>query len=108
MEIKFKDEKLPYKVRARSDRYMVCTREIDLDEDADLLGKYPKDKLKEMCIYTIVDKQADKRSTTNRIFEFTDFTKDKECGKLMLELIRGEVELSRRNAVDLFVEYIKD
>jgi hypothetical protein len=92
----FSEEKRPYRVRARSDRYIVCTK--------------PHNPIKTV-IYTVIDLVNEIRGTENLVFGVGAET-DKDC-KEMLKRLDGQdkelgwaTEVSRRNRIPLNVSRI--
>lgn len=82
----FVGEKRPYRIRARNDRYLVCTKPFNL--------------LKTV-IYTVVDLQEQVRGTEDTILCLGAET-DAHCNA-MLARMGAESEVSRRNRVPLNV-----
>lgn len=99
--IKFKDDPIPYEIKALSDRYAVCTRPIDRKVDRKLIKDLTKEEIKTVQIYTLIDFEENVRSTNNRVFNPYDYSKEEDCIQCLNDLISGEVELSRRNQVEL-------
>ena len=89
----FEGEARPYRVRARSERYLVCTKPFNL---------------KKTVIYTVVDLQKKMRGTENLVFGFGAET-DEQCENMIarLENVDNPTGLSRRNSVPLCVIRIK-
>src|SRR3990167_6699193 len=111
-KIYFRDEKLPYNIMAKSKRYAICVRKLNLKEDKELIlnkvdnGGYLSFKeacirLKKSPIYTIVDFKMNIRGTHTLIFNKYDFNDVIECYQLLIDLIDGNIEISKRNAVIL-------
>jgi len=70
----FAEEKKPYRVRCRSDRYLICTKPANLWKTV---------------FYTIIDLKENIRGAENVIFGFGAET-DKECQE-MLDRLEGNV-----------------
>ena len=85
-KIWFVGEKRPYKVRARNERYLICTKPFNL---------------RHTVLYTVVDLKEQIRGTENLIFGFGAET-DRQCRE-MAERLDNETEVSHRNRVALEV-----
>jgi len=81
-------EKKPYKVQARNDRYIICTKPFNL---------------KHTVIYFIIDLLRKVRGTDNLIFSRGYETKE-ECEENLKWLESGEMEVSYRNVVPLDID----
>ena len=79
----------PFRVRARDNRYIICTKWCNLH------GGAP--------IYFIVDLKAKRRAPDNRVF-CEGYVTDEQCQKRLKELQSGELELSWRRGVDLDID----
>lgn len=88
----FPGEKRPYKVRARNNRYVICTKPFNL---------------KQTVLYTIIDLLKGVRGTENLIF-CMGFETDEQCRDALLRLINGESEISRQNRAELDIERIEN
>lgn len=88
----FFGESRPYRIRARSERYLVCTKPFNLQKTV---------------LYTVVDLVEDVRGTENLIFGMgaeSDQDREEMIGRLEGRLTRFEpTEVSRRNRVPLVV-----
>jgi len=112
--IYFINDALPHEIKALADRYAVCVRELNYSHDYDLL-KFRVDmqayssideaykKLKDEPVYSLVDFWERKRGADNYGCKF-DYKTQQGCDEAILELISGEVELSRRNMTDLRID----
>lgn len=97
MRIKFEEEKVSYKIMARSERYLICTKPFNA---------------RKTYLYTIVDLVEGVRGMENLIFG-SSFGTVKECeealdrleGRSIYELPKTEV--SRRNRGPLRIEKLK-
>ena len=78
------DEKRPYYVRARNDRFIICTKGV------------PYYKVK----YFIVDLKSKLRGPDNQVFCAGYVTKE-QCEERLKELENSEIELSKRYSVPL-------
>lgn len=83
----FNGETNPYRVRARNERYIICTKPFN-----------PK----RTVLYTIIDLQTDMRGPDNNVF-CMGYETDEQVEANMQELERGQLEVSRRRAVPLDV-----
>jgi len=86
-KIRFAEEKQSYTVRARSDRYLICTKPFN-----------PRHTV----LYTIVDLIEGIRGTENLIF-CMGAEDDKGCMEMLERLESGETEVSHRNRIPLYV-----
>lgn len=86
----FSGEKKPYKVKACSERYVICTKPFNLQHTV---------------LYTIIDKKENIRGTENLIF-CMGFETDEDCREALVRLDSGETEVSYRNRVPLQIERI--
>jgi len=87
--VKFEGEKGPYVVKARGERFAICTKPFN-----------PK----RTVIYTIIDFERDVRGTNNLIFNIYDYAVQKDVDACLRDLEAGEVEVSYRNYVELDIE----
>lgn len=92
-------ESQPYKVRARDDRYIICTKPFNL---------------KRTVLYTIIDLERSKRGPDNMVFG-AGYETDEQVSARMAELSAGReegavdrLELSRRREVDLDVVMVSN
>lgn len=79
-------EKKPYRVKARDDRYIICTKPC--------FGT---------VLYFIVDLKERWRAPDNMVFCFGYETKE-QCEERLAELQRGEIELSQRRGIPLDID----
>lgn len=82
------NEKKPYRVRARDDRYIICTKPFNPQHTV---------------LYFIVDLVDRWRAPDNMIF-CSGYETDKDCQERLAELQSGEIELSRRRGVPLDID----
>lgn len=82
------NEKKPYKVRARDDRYIICTKPYNPQHTV---------------LYTIIDLKEKRRGPDNMIF-CSGYETDEECKERLAELQSGEIELSRRRGLPLDID----
>jgi hypothetical protein len=83
----FAEEKRPYKVRARNDRFLICTKPFNA---------------RNTVIYSIVDLTEKVRGPDNLIFCFGYETEDQIAENMRL-LAAGEIEVSHRRRIKLNV-----
>ena len=88
--IKFAAEKQPYRVRVADARFAVCTKPFNL---------------RKTVLYTIVDLEQGVRGADDRIFS-EGYETDEEIAQALKRLQAGEIEVSRRNRVDLDIERV--
>lgn len=81
-------EKRPYKVRARDDRYIICTKPFN-----------PKHTVQ----YFIIDLERKMRGPDNMIF-CSGYETDEDCEERLKELQDGEIEVSMRRGIPLDIE----
>ncbi len=82
------NEKNPYRVRARDDRYIICTKPFNPQHTV---------------LYFIVDLLERWRAPDNMIF-CNGYESDEDCQERLAELQSGEIELSRRRGIPLDIE----
>ena len=82
-KIRFAEEKQSYTIRARDDRFLVCTKPFNL---------------RKTVIYTIVDLVENIRGTENLVF-CMGFETDEDCQEALTRLSSGESEVSHRNFI---------
>ena len=88
-KIKFQHEKQKYTIKAKSDRYLICTKPFNL---------------KKTCLYTIVDLERLVRGTNDRIFNPYDYMIQEDIDECLNDLESGDIEVAHRNYVKLDVE----
>ena len=81
-------EKRPYKVRARDDRYIICTKPYNPQHTV---------------MYFIIDLEEQRRGPDNMVFCF-GYESDEDCAERLKELQEGKIEVSRRRDVPLDIE----
>ena len=81
-------EKRPYKVRARDDRYIICTKPFNA---------------RHTVFYFIIDLVNEWRAPDNMIF-CHGYESDEDCAERLKELQEGKIELSRRRGIPLDIE----
>ena len=82
------NEKKPYRVRARDDRYIICTKPFNPQHTV---------------LYFIVDLVDRWRAPDNMIF-CSGYETDKDCQERLTELQSGEIKLSRRRGIPLDID----
>lgn len=82
------NEKKPYKVRCRDDRYIICTK---------------PDNLHHSVWYFIVDLVEKWRAPDDRIFCF-GYETDEQCECRLTELQQGLIGLSKRHGIELDID----
>lgn len=87
-EILVPNEKKPYRVRARDDRYIICTKPFNLYHTV---------------LYFIIDVKDKWRAPDNMIF-CSGYETDEQCRKRLKELQDGTIELSMRRGMPLDIE----
>lgn len=81
-------EKRPYRVRARDERYIICTKPYN-----------PQRTVR----YFIVDLKERVRGPDNMVF-CSGYESDEDCAERLKELQSGEIEVSWRRHVDLDID----
>ena len=116
MKVFFIGEKAPMEVKAVSENFAICTRDLHRWYDADLLKHRVEmsaymsfteayNDLKNEKIYTIIDLKNNIRGPHNMVFSSFDFKKQKEINYLLYALEIGEVEISKRNQCDYNLDF---
>lgn len=82
------NQKKPYKVRARDDRYIICTKPFNPQRTV---------------LYFIVDLVEKRRAPDNMIF-CRGYETDEDCRERLAELQSGEIELSKRRGIPLDID----
>ena len=82
------NEKKPYKVRARDDRYIICTKPFNIYHD---------------IFYFIIDLVDKWRAPDNMVF-CLGYETDEECQSRLRDLQDGTIELSRRRGIPLDID----
>lgn len=114
-KVYFTNEKLPYKVMAVSERYVVVSRQLNRREDAKLLhhqvktGAYSTfteafEHNKQSPVYSLIDFEENIKAPDNLVFGFYDYSKESDCKKVIKDLENGKLELSHRNRCELSVD----
>ena len=85
-QIKVPDEKPKYTVRARDDRYIICTRPY-----------------RDTVLYFIIDLELGLRGPDNMIF-CSRYETDDDCVARLKELQNGEISVSKRNSIELDIK----
>lgn len=107
-KILFINEGTPFKVIAKTGRFVVLTRALDLKEDLDLLeheverGAYLNieiayELLKKYKVYKCVDLTLDIMGSHNLILNPYNFNSDEDCEALSEALFTNTVQISKRN-----------
>lgn len=107
-----------YNVMAVSDRCAIVSRNLDPDEDLDLL-EHSVDMssfctieeayscYKDDPVYSIVDFNKGIRGPDNLVFGVYNYFDSKDCEKAISDLVSGEIEISRRNRAELKISRIE-
>lgn len=82
------NQKKPYRVRARDDRFIICTKPFN-----------PKHTV----LYFIVDLERKMRGTDNMVFCF-GYETDEDCAERLKELQSGQIEVSSRRGIRLDID----
>ena len=81
-------DKRPYTVRARDDRYIICTKPF---------------YARRTVLYFIIDLVDKWRAPDNMIF-CSGYETDEDCKERLKELQDGKIQLSRRRGIPLDIE----
>lgn len=87
-KIKFWYEKQAYTVKAKSERYLICTKPFNLQKTV---------------LYTILDLKRFVRGRNDRVFNSYDYSKQEDIDDCLKDLISGEVGVSHRHCVPIDV-----
>lgn len=82
------NEKKPYKVRCRDDRYIICTKPMNIYHTV---------------LYFIVDIVKKWRAPDNMVFCF-GYETEEDCNERLKELQEGKIELSIRRGIPLDID----
>jgi len=82
------EQKRPFRVRARDDRYIICTKWINL---------------KHTVLYFIIDLQEKWRAPDDMIF-CSRYETDEQCNERLKELESGEIFMSQRRGIPLNID----
>lgn len=85
--IRFAEEKQAYTVKARSDRYLICTKPFNA---------------RRTVLYCIVDFKRGERGPDNMVFGM-GYETDADIFNRFQELTLGEIEVSHRRCVPLVI-----
>lgn len=85
----FHGEKQPFKIKARTSRYAICTKPFNLQRTV---------------TYCIIDFEDNKRAPNDLVLSNYDYKSKEDIDRCMIDLIEGKVFLSRRNGMDLDVD----
>jgi hypothetical protein len=88
-KIKFISEKQKYSVKAKSDRYLICTKPFNL---------------KKTVLYTIIDLERLVRGTNDRIFNPYDYARQEDINECLKDLESNQVIVSHRKSIKLDVQ----
>lgn len=90
-KIKFESDKRKFTIKAKSDRYFICTKPFNLQQTV---------------LYTIIDLERLVRGTNNLIFNGYDYEVQEDIDECLKDLESGNIEVSHRNCVKLDIEII--
>lgn len=82
------NQKKPYRVRVRDDRYIICTKPFNPQHTV---------------LYFIVDLVDKWRAPDNMIF-CSGYETDEDCRERLAELQSGQIELSQRRGIPLDID----
>lgn len=87
-KVYFPTDKKPFRVRARDERYIILTKPFNIAHTV---------------LYTIVDLEDRWRGPDNMIF-CSGYETDEDCQERLVELKRGEIEVSSRRGIPLDID----
>lgn len=82
------NQKRPFRVKARDDRYIICTKPCNLYHTV---------------IYFIVDLFGKRRGPDNMVF-CSGYETDEQCQERLIELQEGKIEVSWRRGIPLDID----
>jgi hypothetical protein len=90
-KIKFTSEKQRYTIKAKSGRYLICTKPFNL---------------RKTVLYTIIDLERLVRGTNNSVFNPYDYSVQKDIDNCLMDLdyCGNGVEVTHRNCIKLDIE----
>lgn len=115
--IKFKSERLPYRVMAVKNPFAICVRKLHIREDSELLHNRVEMNAytsfteaykanKENPVYTIIDIRKKIRGPHNLVFGVFNYFDEKECQEAITWLHDGRMKISHRNTHSLDLEAV--
>lgn len=114
----FDNEVAGFQIRALNDRFAVCTRELHIDHDSDILqcrvdmNAYTSIEeayraMRLYPIYTCIDFEEEIKAAHNIIFNPYDFDTEEGVQELLEDLQTGDTELTQRNRIDLHIDWTR-
>ena len=115
-KIYFIGEPLPMELIAKTKRYAVVVRKLDIESDFELLafeverGTYSDshnayEDLKDQPVYSLLDFEEEKRGPDNYVLGIYDYWSKEDCEQCIKDLEDGEVEISRRHGIELNIDW---
>lgn len=115
-KVYFEGEGIPMELIARNSRYGVVVRPLDIEEDYELIyfqverGIYidtqeAYEALKSEPVYSLLDFKEERKAPSNMIFNSYDFCSKESCIDCIIDLKKGNHELSKRYEVDLNIDW---
>ena len=115
-KVYFDKENIPMELIHRSERYGVCVRPLDIEEDYDLIyfqverGAYfttqeAFEAIKSDPVYSLIDFKEERRAPSNLIFNPYDYWSKNDCIKAVDDLDNNIHELSTRHGIDLNINW---
>lgn len=116
--VHFKEDSLPYDIKAIDDNYVVTSRVLNIDEDNSLLEnkvdmnvyldiKEAFENLKDSPVYSIIDLKNNVRASDNLIFGTIDYFDEDSCLECLKKLNNGDIGLSKRTSIPLNINIEK-
>ena len=84
-KVQVPNEKRPYRVRCRDDRFIICTKPLNICHTV---------------LYFIIDLEEQRRGPDDRIF-CSGYETDEQCEERLKELQSGQIYVSKRHCVPL-------
>lgn len=114
----FKEDSLPYEIKAIDDNYVVVSRTLDFDEDYSILENKVEmsaylnideafNDLKDSPIYSIIDLKNSVRGSDNLVFGIIDYFDKDSCLECLKKLNNGGIGLSKRTTIPLNIDIRK-
>lgn len=114
--IRFINEKPAYEIMASCRRFVIAVRKLNRRADSKLLWHQVEmsaynsfteayQELKNEPVYTIIDIDKNIRGPHNLVFNLYDFYRSTDQKKLIEGLINSSIEISKRNSIELDIDY---
>lgn len=112
----FYNEIPPMELIARSKRYAVVVRSLDIEADYDLLYFEVERGAHSTCqealefnkdnpIYSLIDFEKNRRGPSNLIFGLYDYWSKEDCEEVIKALEQNEIDISSRHGTHLNIDW---